>query len=160
MILTIKDSAGREFKIDKHDYTKFGHITWSVEKRGYVINVRRPGGKKKVTYLHRVIMDPKDGLVVDHIDGDKSNNSKSNLRVCTEAQNSRNRKVLKKNKTSRYLGVRYKTGSGRRKRWSARITFNGKEISLGIFLTQEEAAFAYDMAAKKYFGSFANINFK
>lgn len=104
----------------------------------------------KKTSLHRVILNPGSGFVVDHINGDGFDNTRENLRVCTHAENIRNSKV----KCGRYKGVR-KYGN----RWYARIKVNYKEIHIGSFANKEDAAIAYDNAAKKYHGEFARTNF-
>jgi len=94
---------------------------------------------------------------VDHINGDNLDNRKKNLRLCTYAENNRNRKPLE-NKTSKYKGVglnkNYKI-----KTWQARIVKNSKRYSLGYFKNEKEAALAYNQAAKKYFGEFAYLNY-
>lgn len=109
--------------------------------------------------LHRIIMgvsDPK--IFIDHIDGNGLNNIKSNLRVATLAENSRNAGVTKRSTTG-YKGVyRYKDGNKNAGRYTAALKINGKSILGGYFSSAEDAAKKYNELALKYHGEFANLN--
>lgn len=107
---------------------------------------------KRTLLMHRHILQPPDGMEVDHVDNDGLNNRQSNLRVATRSQNMTNKEYAVG--VSGYRGVSA-NGSG----WKARINQNGKEISLGTFDTAEEPARAYDTAAKELHGAFAQLNF-
>ena len=110
---------------------------------------------KKRFQLHRLlaqafIPNPENKPEVDHIDGDRKNNSLSNLRWCTRAENNRN--VGKRiTNTSGYTGVSFHKASGK---WRARIRVDGKQKSLGYFHTPEEASAAYEKAARELHGEF------
>ncbi len=94
-------------------------------------------------------------LVVDHIDRDGLNNARSNLRLCSQAQNSRNA-VSNNGASSKYKGVcRYR----KIKRWRATIKFNKRSYNLGYFTDEIAAAKAYDKKAVEFFGQFAYLNF-
>lgn len=118
---------------------------------------RRPG---RTELLHRLILaralgrELKKGELCDHIDRNPLNNTRSNLRVASFSENSRNRAATKRN-TSGYKGVSWHKGC---KRWQAGIHINGKFFFLGNFDTRAEAARAYDTAAKELFGEFAALN--
>jgi hypothetical protein len=101
--------------------------------------------------MHRVILNTPDGMKTDHINNDKLDNRRCNLRVCTDAQNMRNR-GKQANNTSGYKGVFWSIPAGR---WRAQIRLNRKSIHLGLFYSKEEAYEKYKKAEKEYFGEFA-----
>ncbi len=108
---------------------------------------------KKYLYLHRFILgisDPK--ILVDHINCDGLDNRRANLRTVDRLGHSRN---SKKKGLGKYKGIYlHKTN----RNWVATITVNYKKIHLGCFLDERSAAHAYNEAAIKYFGEFANLN--
>ena len=101
--------------------------------------------------LHRFIMAPGPGLVVDHIDCDGLNNTRVNLRVCTQAENIRRKRPHRRSGLPK--GVSAQNG-----RWRAFIRVEGKTIPLGSFKTPDEAAAAYNQAARKAWGDWAYQN--
>ncbi len=141
---------GTEFRIDLDDYARVSAHTWHRTGRGYAgayidgIYVR----------LHRFIMNAPINLQVDHINLDKSDNRKSNLRLATHKENKRN-VGLQSNNTSGLKGVRYYKP---RNKYVARIKVDGKDIHLGYFASVIEAAQAYNRAALRFFGEFARLN--
>ena len=110
---------------------------------------------KRPMLLHRWLMLPPSGMVVDHINGDTLDNRRENLRVCTHQQNMRNRRKARIGACT-YKGVYFRAGKNR---WHANIKENGRHVHLGSFRTQEAAAAAYDIAALLRFGEFACLNF-
>lgn len=119
---------------------------------------RGVGGRKnrRNESLHRILLALGDSdLQCDHIDGDSLNNRISNLRIATATENKRNR--LKYGGTSsRYKGVCIDNDRGL---WQVGISVNGKRKALGRFASEEDAARAYDAAAKLHYGKFARLNF-
>jgi len=105
----------------------------------------------KLIRLHTLIMP--EAEIVDHINMNTLDNRRENLRAATKSQNMANRSKTKKN-TSGYKGV-----TKNRLKWKATIVVNYEIIALGTYETKEEAALMYDIAAKKYFGDFARLNF-
>lgn len=102
--------------------------------------------------FHRVLSDVTRDLVVDHRDGNGLDNRKSNIRICTIAENVANKR--KSRGVSRFKGV----SMGCSRKWRSRIRVDRKIINLGSFSTEQEAAQAYDKAALSHFGSFARTN--
>ncbi len=149
--------------VDDKDFEWLNQWKWHAAEWNngfYVIRSQYIGGGAKnpkfVQFkMHRLIMNTKVGLDVDHIDGNGLNNTRVNLRNCTRTQNLWNSKPTKGG-ISKYKGV---TWQHRQKKWQARINVNSKRIFLGYHFTEVEAAKAYDRAAKKYHGEFANTNF-
>jgi len=112
--------------------------------------------RSKVIMMHRFIMGVTDTkILVDHKDRNTLNCQRSNLRLCTKAQNCRNRRKLEGTRSA-YIGVS-PTGNPINK-WMAKIRCNLKQKYLGSYQTEIEAATAYNEAAKKYFGEFASLN--
>ncbi len=109
---------------------------------------------KKTIYMHRVIAGAQKGQFVDHINGNKLDNRRANLRICTNAENLRKRSNV--NGNTKYKGV-HKVAN-RKDYFIANIGFDGKKIYLGAYRTAEAAALAYNKAAVKYHGDFACLN--
>jgi len=146
--------------LDEKDYYELNDYKWVISGNGskfYAVRLVKKGpGKTKIEYLHRVIMQPGDGLLVDHKNRNTFDNRRENLRSATQSQNHGNSQPDKTNASSKFKGVSFYT---RTKRWMAKIKFEGKAIWLGYHDCEIEAAKAYDAAAKKYFGEFARLNF-
>lgn len=118
-----------------------------------VAKVKQEDGSYRSVLLHRHLMKPPAGMQVDHIDGDGLNCRRSNMRLVTPAENSQNQRRRREGYSSQYKGVcRHKTG------WRASIKCNGIASYLGSYRNEEDAAEAYNVAAKELFGEFACLN--
>jgi hypothetical protein len=136
--------------IELQDVHKVLPYKWCLSDHGYVVT----GAGKTRQHLHRLIADIPDNMETDHIDGDKLNNRRSNLRVATRKNNNQNRRAW--GVTSKYKGVAWKKQT---RKWCALIGVDKKRIHLGYFLSETDAALAYDTAAKQFFGEYARLNF-
>ncbi len=146
-------TRGKYAMVDAADYPWLSEYKWHVVAPGKEYAGRKQQGK--TVYMHREIMQPPLGMMVDHIDGNSLNNCRRNLRNCTNQQNMQN--IRKSPRVgSRYKGVYY---DKRRRTFSAKICHNGKSYHLGTFATEIEAARAYDRKALELFGEFARLNF-
>lgn len=138
---------GREYVkaiIDKDDVEKCKSLgIWSLTSSGYVIQCQNN------IYLHRFVMNAKEGIEVDHIYHNILDNRKSKLRLVTSSQQKMNTR-LRKDNTSGFRGVTYdKT----RNTWNININFQNKHFKKR-FKTKEEAIEAADNIYKEYFGEY------
>lgn len=137
-------------------------FNWRLSSNGYAM--RGPNLSKtqpKAVYVHRIVMERKlgrplsDGEFVDHIDGTKTNNRRSNLRVATKSQNGMNR-GSDANTSSRYVGVGRVKGHNL---WQCYISVDGKRFPITKRSSEDEAAWMYDQWAIALHGEFARLNF-
>lgn len=154
--LASRSDPGAVTVVDDEDYPFISQWNWRLSDNGYAIRHVSHQGKKYVIRMHRVLAGAPEGAQVDHVNGDRLDNRRANLRLATNRENScnrnRRRKVL-----VRLKGV-YQTRSGNR--WYSRIRVSGRAIYLGTFDSKEDAARAYDKAAKMHHGRFAVLNFE
>ena len=149
-VVIATDVYGRIFKFDVEDIDKVTPYNWYVHQN-YVKAMKG----KKTLLLHRVILGCDDKkMVVDHINHDKSDNRKANLRVVTQSQNIQNRGLIPNN-TSGITGVHWHEHTHK---WKAEIEVNGKKHYLGVFKDINDAKKARQEAEKKYFGEYAYKN--
>ena len=139
--------------IDDEDFNELSKYKWHLAV-GYAKCGVQSKGKWRNISMHQVIMSTPKGMDTDHIDGNRLNNQKANLRICTHAQNNHNSKIPRNNTTG-FKGVVFHRNT---KKFMAQIAVNKKRIYLGLFSSLKEAALAYNEGAKKYFGEFANLN--
>ena len=146
--------------LDQQDYYRLNNFRWFLKGNGkkfYALrSFKYDSVRTKSVSMHKEIMSPPPGLLVDHINGLSLDNRRENLRIATHAQNSCNSRIDKTKTTSRFRGVYLQKRSSR---WIARIYSQGQRISLGIFDSEIEAARAYDQAARMYHKEFAQLNF-
>lgn len=146
---------GYSVLIDDDDYDIIKSHIWHARMCGtggpYVICQERNHYKRKEYKLHRLITNAQPGDQVDHINLNTLDNRKSNLRICTHAENQHNRKMYKTNKSG-YKGVYWYKPT---KKWKAQISIDGKRISLGYFKDIIDAHEAYKEAAIRLYGEYA-----
>jgi len=147
--------CGSAILFDELDYDLVSSRKWRVQKRSKKDGAQPAkvisGKSPDIVSLHDILMNPKQGFIVDHIDGNPLNNQRGNLRVCTQAENACNRKTYKNNKSS-VKGIYWMP---RQNAWAARITKSGKRLFLGYYKKLEDAAKAYKNAADNLHGEFA-----
>lgn len=147
-------TQGRFALVDEEDFEYLIQRKWHVQKgRSTFYAIANKGIFPKPILMHRMVLNAPAGTLVDHINGNGLDNRRENLRLCTPHENQRNHKLYSTNKTG-FKGV-----SAFRNKFKATIGFENRQIFIGLFTTPQEAAKAYDKAALKYFGEFANINF-
>lgn len=133
-------------KIDIDDIEKIKKYKWCLSSYGYPISCIN--GRN--ISLHRFLLNPNDDRVVDHINGDTLDNRRSNLRICTQQENSMNKK-MNSNNTSGVKGVYWCKNANK---WRAKIQVDGKEKHLGLFSNLEDAKKARELAEEKYYGEY------
>lgn len=149
----IELTQGKVALVDDGDFAELDKHKWHYNHGGSMRYAHRRKGDKIVS-MHREILCAKKGEYVDHINGDSLDNRRFNMRICTNAENGRNSKLSKANKSG-YKGVGWNKS---RCLWRARITLDKKGIELGFHVCPLKASRLYDDAAKKYFGEFARLN--
>ena len=153
----IKLTQGKQAIVDDNDFEWLSQWKWQYNLHGYAVRSEGDWRKKsrKTIFMHREIVKTPVGLQTDHINRDKLDNRKVNLRVCTRSQNFQNR--LLKNNKSGLKGVYFRS-KGNWKRWAAEIGFNNKNYFLGYFKNKVDAAREYNKKAQEFYGKFALIN--
>lgn len=152
-------TRGKFTLVDNSDYESLNQYNWYCKSLGYAArNSRRNKfGKQREILMHRVILGlEKSKKECDHINGNRLDNRRTNLRICTPSQNQANVGLSKSN-SSGFRGVGWDPIKFVKK-WRALIVVKGKHKFIGNFLLKEEAAHAYNEAAVKYFGVFAKLN--
>ena len=136
--------------VDDEDYERVNRYKWHYSKRGYAIGYVRG----KHVKMHRFILRLRSKKLVDHINHNKVDNRRKNIRVCTTRDNLRNAKPYG---NKEYKGThKYMIKNGYKYR--SYIYVDYKQIGLGVYDTEEEAAKAYNKAAARLFGNFALLN--
>lgn len=149
-------TRGKVALVDDEDYEYLAKWKWHVDNNGYARrNVRVCIGRQRAVIMHRELAGVTSSTVdVDHINRDKLDNRRCNLRPCTRRENALN-VGKRKRATSRFKGVHWVKHV---RKWQARITVHQATQNLGLFSHELDAARAYNKAAQKHFGRFAYLN--
>lgn len=146
-------TQGQVALVDDEDYDKMSGRMWQIHTLGYA----RTTIEGRSCYMHRLVTNAARDEEIDHINGNKLDNRKANLRKATRFQNMQNvGPRYGGNKSSRFKGVYW---DGSTNRWKALLTVARTKHRLGGFRDEIEAARAYDAAAKQHHGDFAWLNF-
>lgn len=150
----IRLNKGAIALVDDEDYERVVAVGgWYLHTKGYVIRNHQSENRRSTVRLHRFVLGllPKDLQHVDHANGDKLDNRRSNLRICTRSQNMHNRKVDRSNSS----GVKGVFWHRQHSKWYARIGLHGKSIFLGLFDDLKDAECAVRKARERLHGEFA-----
>ena len=143
-------TQGRHAIASAEDYEAIIKYEWRYNNNGYAIQAKSPNP----IGMHHVVLPRMNGMVHDHINHNKLDNRRENLRICTHAENARYRRK-RRGSVSKYKGVCFNKPQGK---WQAKIWVDGKNKHLGSFTCEIAAARAYDAAARHYYGEFAVLN--
>lgn len=151
-------TQGQFALVDDEDYELVSAYKWCAHRQPHrasgMYNAVHTLPTGKTLLMHRLIMNPPNRVMIDHIDRNPLNNQRSNLRPANHSTNGANT-GLKRNNKSGYKGVHWEKG---REKWSAQLKTKEKYHHLGRYDTAKEAALAYNQAALTHFGEFASIN--
>jgi hypothetical protein len=158
----IQLTQGKVALVDDEDYADLSQFKWYArrdENRFYAVRNKNYGrdGKRIPEQMHRRILNAQLGEKVDHENHNGLDNRRENIRVCTQSQNMWNRLKQVRKTSSKFKGVCWREDITA---WKVSITINRKQMHLGYFQDEDQAACAYDAAARKYFGEFALVNFQ
>lgn len=137
-------------KIDQEDRERLSHLNWFIDSKGYVYRHRQMDGRDRPVRMHREIMCAPAEMEVDHINGDKLDNRRKNLRLCTRQQNLWNTRSRHTN-TSGFKGVDFRP---QKNKFRARIRIGHRRLFLGYFNNAADAGEAYNKAAELHHGEF------
>lgn len=171
-------TQGKSAIIDDKNFDRFSKFKWHAMKSRNTFYAARTTNSGKKIYMHREVMEGKaDGALIDHKDHNGLNNTEDNLRVSDHSTNAincspnRKRRTGKNGKSSRYLGVKrcqkklfYTNKAGELRVYETKLKFEAtikvrrKQIQIGRFDKEVDAAIAYNEAASKHFGKFATLN--
>lgn len=145
--------GGMVAQVDDDMFEELSKFRWHVTGRGYAARNNYTKGRKGssgTVFMHRVVNRTPADMQTDHINGDKLDNRRSNLRTCTNAENCR---TIRRKGSTGFRGV-----CRRKDKWLASIMHNGKRQHLGSFDTAQEAAAAYRGAATVLYGEFQPLD--
>jgi hypothetical protein len=143
-------TKGRITIVDDEDYDYLIQWRWCYSIRGYAMRRSSKKGTRTHFIMHRVILDTPTGMLTDHINGNKLDNRRCNLRICTGSQNNMNSRLSTRNTTG-FKGIYF---DKQRCRWRATVRANKNIYRIGYYKQKEDAVEAYESKAKELFGEF------
>ena len=150
----IKLTRGKNALVDKDVFERLSKHKWFFEDSGYPMTNIKEDGKWKKERMHYFIMEKKEGKIIDHINRNRLDNRKSNLRYATYSENFHNADISKRNKSG-YKGVHWDKQS---QKWRAMASVKGKQKHIGLYDCKKEAAKAYNDFVVRTAGEFAHLN--
>ena len=151
-------TQGKVALVDAEDFERLNQFKWYAHKSRKMFYAERNSlsinGKWKTIKMHRILLPSDDKMKIDHHNGDGLDNRKENLRICTNQQNSSNRRHPHKNNKLGIKGVSWRKDQ---KKFQSAIQVNGENIHLGYFNVLGDADSAYRKAEEKYFKEFARV---
>lgn len=160
MVKEIPLSQGKVAIVDDEDYDYLNQWKWHASMVNgvlkYAARTIRKDRRKITIRMHTFIMGTPKGMDTDHINHNGFDNRRCNLRICSRSQNLQNSQVMRKTSTN-FKGIYWNKVH---RKWLVSIKVNHQRVFIGLFESETEAANAYDEAAKKYYGEFANTNFE
>jgi len=155
----IKLTQGKYAIVDVEDFERLNQYNWHWTCYGYAcrkVPKKFRKGDERHAYMHKELCPVPDGMVVDHINRNKLDNRKVNLRPATKQQNAWNGTFKRRTGKPRYGGIYWDKAL---KKWRVRLDIDGRTESFGCYSDELEAAMAYDRVAKQHRGEFASLNF-
>jgi len=160
----IKLTRGKVAIIDAPDLPKIAAYRWNAQscrprfRRYWFASAHPPrsGSSAKPICMHRILTGVGPADLVNHMNNDRLDNRRANLRLCDRSLSGATRRKQDNPATSTYKGVSLHKSD---LKWRARIMFEGSCKNLGSFASEVEAAQTYDAAATESFGGYARLNF-
>lgn len=146
-------TKGKVAIVDDGDFERVNRLKWHLHAGGYAGCKDWSGGNRTYVYMHRLILNAPRGTEVDHINGNKLDNRRSNLRMATRKENSRNGKGMPARK-SQYKGISFYDNA-----YHVRVMLDGKQMNFGRYKSEHLAAKVYDYAALGLHREFSRLNF-
>lgn len=148
-------TQGKFAKVDDDMFKYLNQWKWYFSNTGYAQRESSRKQGRRSILMHRVINNTPKGMETDHINMNRLDDQKENLRSCSHQENQQHKKIYKNNKSG-YRGVTFRKDKSK---WEAYIGAGGRRNHIGYFENAEEAARAFDEAARTYRGCFATTNF-
>lgn len=152
-------TKGQKTMVDDADYDHLTQWNWHFGANGYAVREQHLGMKdgkriRRTVLMHRELVDAPKGLDVDHVNENKLDNRRSNIRLATRSQNKANMRAVKR-KDNLPMGVTFNPSPRSKQPYMARVCMNGKSYFVGNFYQLKDAVSAYAAKKKELYGDFA-----